>query len=216
MSRIEKGYIMKKTIDYILDELIEYNLESLGPLFARFLIEKNKLGLTFMSEVDLDELELSKENIDELVDVGLLELSGDMYVTSDTTEDLLLSAFDKFLIDNPVTKSHTRTKRGTTDQMTESKDFVEEFVSDFLTVKRSFIDRSSYIIVIEKSQYRIKNIEIRHGNIFRLILRRPSKDVLDLFNYASRIKETKDVAYIDFDCSQETIEKVLTQIKGTI
>ena len=205
---------MKKAIDYILDELCGYNLEAVGPIFARFLIEKSKLGLTFMTLTDLDELELSIDDIDALVKSNLLELSEDIYVTSDETEDLILSAFEKFSSDSPV-RSATRTKRVISESMTKHKEFIEEYVKDFLSIKRSFVDRSSYIIVIEKSKYSIKNIEVRHNNQFRLILRRPSKEVLDSFSYASRIKETKDVSYIDFDCSQETIVKVLSQIKGT-
>lgn len=207
---------MKKAIDYILDELNAYDLGLVGPLYARFLVEKSKLGLSFLTLVDLDELGLDQLVVDKLVELDLLVQSDDVYMTSDCTEDLILTAFEKFSEDNPRLKSATRTKRSVTDVMTKSKDYIEELINDHLNIRRSFVDRSNYIIVIEKSKFGLKNIEVRHNNELRIILRKPSKEKLESFGFALKIKESKDVAYIDFDCSNETIEKVLTVIKGTI
>lgn len=162
-------------------------------------------------------------NIGVLLKKGLIEKSGEGYITTDNSAEILTLAANIYAENNPtstvavkVEKEKMVGKKRITDEMTSLIKDVETRLKDFVDTKDIITNRSNYEIALEKRTLGVRSVEIRHKGLLRFCTYKINPELLQAFidsNLIVNNKESGVVNYIDFESTHVNIEIIFDIFK---
>lgn len=153
---------------------------------------------------------------DDLVELGLLTNVHEMYSCSLLGDELVETAAGLFVQaekPNLLEKKCGNKKRVIDDEMNGHKDYLLECMKDVIPVKGITIDRTNYVIRLEKTTKGIKCIDVRNCGDLRIGIRKTTVHTINHFtSYGFTYLHGAGQTYFDLLRSKENIEKLVKAV----
>lgn len=163
-------------------------------------------------------------NIGVLLKKGLIEKSGDGYVTTENGDAILVEAAEMWKAAQPEVeapkvekKKGTRKAREITVEMTKNIELIERLLSNLgIEHKQAVINRQNYEITLNKRHadgYR--KFEILNRGIFRIVGYKVSEEIINNFKtLGCEIKQGPANCYIDITANENNIVRLMEEIQA--
>ncbi len=149
-----------------------------------------------------------------MFELSLIDESYDKYCISILGLDIVDTAVKFYVEDNEElfkTNYKGAKKRDISSEMDSVKDYTLECLQEYnIEIKNVTEDRSNYIIAFTKRFNGIKTIEIKNAMEIRLVIRKPSKDLLDsLVNIGMKYREGPSQTYFDMPRTTDNVKLIV-------
>lgn len=190
-------------------------------------IQVAKKAFITASEI-ADSVEMNKNavysNVGVLIKKGLIEKSGDGYVTTENGDAILVEAAEMWKAAQPKDetpkvekKKGTRKAREITDEMTSNVEMVQRLLCNLgIEHKEAVINRQNYEITLKKRHadgYR--KFEILNRGVFRIVGYRVSEETINKFkDIGCEIKQGPANCYIDIEATEKNIVRIMEEVQA--
>lgn len=164
-------------------------------------------------------------NVGVMIKKGLIEKSGEGYVTTEQGDAILMQAAEMWKAAQPKDetpapvekKKGTRKARTITTQMTENVELVQRLLCTLgIEHKDAVINRQNYEITLSKRHIDgYRKFEILNRGIFRVVGYRVTDEKIEMFKaLGCEIKQGPANCYIDIDANEENIIKIMDCVEA--
>lgn len=183
----------------------------------------------FVTAVEIAEAtEMNKNavysNIGVMMKKGLIEKSGDGYVTTESGDAILIEAAEMWKAAQPEVeapkvekKKGTRKAREITVEMTKNIELIERLLSNLgIEHKQAVINRQNYEITLNKRHVDgYRKFEILNRGIFRIVGYKVSEEIVNNFKaLGCEIKQGPANCYIDITANENNIVRLMEEIQA--